>query len=143
MAVQKSKYRITQGDANVALTAGTIGKESTVATFTCPDRTAFQITPEDIFSLYLASTTPTELSGTSQVKLIVEDPNGISSFLLALIDYTVVTEWKDRLKLYTIGQGVKIKPQDRLKVKVTGNLAADTDSTRFQLSATRVAETLY
>ena len=77
------------------------------------------------------------------MKLIVEDPNGISSFLLALIDYTVVTEWKDRLKLYTIGQGVKIKPQDRLKIKVNGNLAADTNSTRFQLSATRVAETLY
>lgn len=142
MGLLRDKYRITQSDDNITLTAGTANVESKIAKFVVPDRTAFEIGPEDIFSLYLADTTPTALSGTTQVKLTHEDPNGITVRQLALVDYTVLTEFTDRLKLYTIGQSATLKPKDRLFIKVTGNLAVDTAHCRFQISTTRVSEPL-
>jgi hypothetical protein len=142
MPTIKDKYRITQRDDNVTLSAGVANTETTIAKFVAPDRTAFEIGPDDIFSLYLADTTPTQLAATTQVKLTHEDPNGITIRQLTLVDYTVLTEFMDRLKLFTIGQSATVKPKDRLFIKVSGNLAADTASTRFQISTTRVAESL-
>lgn len=142
MPLIRDKYRITQRDDNVTKYDGTAGIESTIAKFVAPDRTSFEIGPDDIFSLYLASTTPTQLASTTQVKLTHEDPNGITVRQLVLVDYTVLTEFTDRLKLFTIGQSATVKPKDRLFIKVIGDLAADDASTRFQISATRVAESL-
>lgn len=142
MGLVRDKYRISQADDNVTLYAGTAGQETSIAKFVAPDRTVFEIGPEDIFSLYLASTTPTEVANSCLVKLTHEDPNGIFIRQLALINYTVVTEFQDKLKLYTIGQAARVKPKDRLYIKVNANLGADTAQTRFQLSTTRIAETL-
>ena len=142
MPLIRDKTRITQRDDNATLYAGTANQETAIAKFVAPDRTAFEIGPDDIFSLYLADTTPTQLASTCQVKMTHEDPNGITMRQIALVDYTVVTEFTDRLKLFTIGQSATIKPKDRLFIKVIGNLAADTAATRFQISATRVSESL-
>lgn len=142
MPIIRDKYRITQRDDNVTKYAGTAGQESVIAKFVAPDRTAFEIGPDDIFSLYLASTTPTQLASTCQVKLTHEDPNGITVRMLALVDYTVLTEFNNRLSQYCFGQSATIKPKDRLFIKVIGDLAADTAQTRFQISTTRVAESL-
>jgi len=142
MPLVRDIYRITQADDNVTLSAGVANTESKIVKFICPDRTVFEIGPDDIFSLYLASTTPTELSGTTLVKLTHEDPNGITVRQLSLVNYTVLTEFKDKLSLFTLGQSATIKPKDRLYIKVTGNLAADTAQTRFQISTTRISESL-
>ena len=142
MPLIRDKYRISQADDNVTLYNGTAGQESNLAKFICPDRTAFEIGPEDIFSLYCASTTPTEVASTCLVKLTHEDPNGITVRQLALVNYTVVTEFKDKLKLFTVGQSALIKPKDRLFIKVNANLAAGSAQTQFQISTTRIAESL-
>ena len=142
MPLVTDKFRITQSDDNVTLSAGTANVESTVAKFVAPDRTVYEIRPDDIFSLYLADTAPTQLATTTKVKLTHEDPNGITIRTLVLVDYTVLTEFTDRLKLFTFGQSARIKPKDRLFIRVTGNLAADTAQTKFQISTTRVAEAL-
>lgn len=142
MALVRDKYRITQNDDNVTLSAGTAGQETVIAKFVVPDRTVFEISPDDVFSLYLANTGGTELAGTSKVKLTHEDPNGITVRQLALVDYVVLKEFTDRLKMYTFGQSVTLKPKDRLFIRVTGDLAAATAYTRFQISCTRVAESL-
>jgi len=142
MGLIKDVYRITQADDNVTLYDGTANTESNIAKFICPDRTVFEIGPDDIFSLYLASSTPTELADTCVVKLTHEDPNGITTRQLTLVNYTVLTEFQDKLKLYTIGQSTVVKPKDRLFIKATGNLAADEDYTKFQISTTRISEAL-
>lgn len=138
----ESEVRITQNDNNVTLSAGTANQASAIAEFVCPDRTAYVIRPGDVFSLYLADTTPTELAGTSLVKLIHSDPAGIVQKELVTVDYTVVQEFADRNLIYTIGDRVELRPDDRLQIEVTGNLAADTAQTRFQISALRGLQTI-
>ena len=140
MALVTTKYRITQTDPNVVLRAGVAHIEREIATFTVPDRTIFEIAPDDIFSLFIADTTPTELALTSRVVLVVADPNDIFTRELATLDYTVVREFADRLRIYTFGQAATIKPKDRIRIRVTGNLAVAPAHTRFQISTTRVSE---
>lgn len=142
MPIVRDKYRITQNDENVTLADGTANQESTIATFVVPDRTAFEINPDDIFSIYLANNAGTEAANTAQIKVTHEDPNGISVRQLALVDYIVVKEFADRLKIYTFGQSATLKPKDRIRIKVTADVAVDKSRTRFQISATRVAESL-
>jgi hypothetical protein len=140
MALVKSEIRINQFDPNVTLAAGVADQESEIMTFTCPDRTALHIRPSDIFSLYLADTTPIQLASTCRVKLIHADPNDQVQIAIVDVAYTVLTEWQDKDKMYTFGVSRVIKPKDRLRLKVTGNLAVDSAQTKFQFSALRVAE---
>lgn len=134
------EYRITQNDPNITLTAGVANTATVIAKFTCPDRTWFKIRPGDIFSLLAQDTTPTGVATSSVVKLIKTDPNGIASQQLILVDYTAVSEFQDRNKLYTIGQKVIVNPKDQLQLSVTANLATATANTRFQISAERKAQ---
>ena len=140
--VLEDEIRITQNDANVVLTAGVANTETVIAKFTCPDRTAFAIRPGDILTVTVKDTTPTEVAGTSLVKVIHTDPNGIVKRTLVMVDYTVLTEWKDRNEIYTFGSVVKLRPDDILQIAVTANLAAATAQTRFQISALRGATTI-
>lgn len=137
MAVKTDEFAITQSDSNITLAAGTADKETTIATYTVPDRTKTEILPGKIFSLYLADTTPTQLAGTSLVKLTLEDPNGIVTSLLTQRDYTVLQEFQDKTKVFTFAQRVVAQPKDRIRIKVTGNLAAATAQTRFQIECRR------
>ncbi len=140
MALVKSEIRINQFDPNVTLADGTADQESEVMTFTCPDRTVLEIRPSDLFTLYLADTTPTEIAGTSRVKLIHADPNDQVQIAIVDVAYTTLREWVDREKIYTFGWSRTIKPKDRLRLKVTANLAVDSAQTKFQFTALRVAE---
>ncbi len=128
------EYRITQNDPNVTLMAGVANTETTIAKFICPDRTWFKIRPGDIFSLYAADAGATAIATTSVVKIIRTDPNARLKKIVAQVDYTAVTEFQDRNKLYTIGQTVELKPKTQLLIAVTANLAVSTSYNRFQLS---------
>lgn len=140
--VLKDEVTITESDNNVTLTAGTANQESTIAEFTCPDRTAYIIRPGDIMSLTVKDTTPTEVADTSLVKVIHTDPQGVVKRVVANPPYTRVTEWQDRNKLFTFGGRTELRPDDRLQIVITANLAADTAQTKFQITALRGLATI-
>lgn len=137
--ITEDEVRITQATPGVTLSAGVANQRSLVAEFVVADRTAYIIRPGDVFSLHLADTTPTELAGTSQVELVHTDPNGVVTRQLVLADYTVLREFVDRNLLFTFGKRTHLRPDDRVRIYVTGNLAAATAQTRFQISALRGA----
>jgi len=137
--VSRTEYRITQNDSNVTLTDTTADIESTHMEFTVPNRTRFLIRAGDIFSLYLASSTPTELAITSLTRLYHRDPNGIRADQLVISDYDVLQEFSDRNLIYTFGQDVELLEDDILRLTVFGNLAADDAQFRMQISCMRSA----
>jgi hypothetical protein len=135
--ILQDEFRITQSASGITQAAGTADVSSDIVTFTIPDATGFIIRPGDVFSLYLASSTPTQLAGTTSVKVIHTDSNSVIERELLNAEYTVATEFSDRNKIFTFGQRVALSPDERLVLRVTGNLATATAQTRFQISCLR------
>ena len=135
--ILQDEFRITQNASGVTLAAGTADVSSDIVTFVVPDATGFVIRPGDIFSLYLASSSPTEIANTSVVKLIHTDSNSVIERELANVSYTVLVEWSNRNILYTFGQRTELAPDERLLLRTTANLAVATAQTRFQISCIR------
>jgi hypothetical protein len=135
--ILQDEFRITQNASGVAQAAGTADVSSDVVTFTVPDSTGFIIRPGDVLSCYLASSVPTEVAGTSMVKLIHTDSNSVIERELANVSYTVLIEWSNRNIIYTFGQRYELSPDERLLIRTTANLAVATAHTRFQISCLR------
>jgi hypothetical protein len=136
--ILQDEFRITQSASGITLAAGTADVASDIVTFTVPDATGFIIRPGDIFSLYLADAAgPTELAGTSIVKVIHTDSNSVIERELLNAEYTVTQEFANRNSIFTFGQRVALSPDERLVLRLTGNLAAATAQTRFQISSLR------
>ena len=135
--ILQDEFRITQNASGVSQAAGTADVQSDVVTFVVPDATGFIIRPGDVFSIYLASSTPTEIAATSVVKLIHTDSNSVIERELANVSYTVLVEWSNRNIIYTFGQRTELAPDGRLLLRTTANLAVATAQTRFQISCLR------
>jgi hypothetical protein len=135
--ILQDEFRITQTASGITQAASTADVQSDIVTFTVPDATGFIIRPGDIFSLYIASSTPTELAGTTQVKVIHTDSNSVIERELLNASYEVAQDFSDRNKIFTFGQRVSLSPDERLVLRITGNLATATAQTRFQISCLR------
>ena len=135
--ILQDEFRITQNASGMTQAAGTADVQSDVLTFVIPDATGFIIRPGDVFSLYLASSTPTEIASSSVVKLIHTDSNSVIERELANVSYTVLVEWSNRNIIYTFGQRTELAPDERLLLRTTANLAVATAHTRFQVSCLR------
>jgi hypothetical protein len=135
--ILQDEFRITQNASGVTQAAGTADISSDIVTFVIPDSTGFIIRPGDIFSLYLASSVPTEIASTSVIKLIHTDSNSVIERELTNVAYTVLVEWSNRNILYTFGQRVALSPDERLVIRTTSNLAVATAQTQFQISCLR------
>lgn len=135
--ILQDEFRITQNTSGVTQAAGTADVSSDVVTFVVPDATGFILRPGDVVSVYLASSTPTEIASTSVIKLIHTDTNSVIERELVNVSYTVLTEWANRNIIYTIGQRTSLAPDERLLIRTTANLAVDTAQTRFQISCLR------
>ena len=136
--ILQDEFRITQSASGITQAAGTADVQSDIVTFTIPDATGFIIRPGDVFSLYLAdSAGPTQLAGTTSVKVIHTDSNSVIERELLNAEYTVAQDFSDRNKIFTFGQRVSLSPDERLVLRVTGNLATATAQTRFQISCLR------
>jgi hypothetical protein len=70
------------------------------------------------------------------------DPNGIVVVSLVDVDYTAVTEFRDRNLLYAFGRDTIINENELLQIYITSDLAAVVAQTIFQVSALRIAETI-
>ena len=135
--ILQDEFRITQNTSGVTQAAGTADVSSDVVTFVVPDATGFIIRPGDVLSLYLASSSPTEIASTSVIKLIHTDTNSVIERELVNVSYTVLVEWSNRNILYTFGARTSLAPDERLLLRTTANLAVDTAQTRFQISCLR------
>jgi hypothetical protein len=135
--ILQDEFRITQNTSGVTQAAGTADVSSDVVTFVVPDATGFILRPGDVVSVYLASSTPTEIASTSVIKLIHTDTNSVIERELVNVSYTVLTEWANRNIIYTIGQRTSLAPDERLLIRTTANLAVATAQTRFQISCLR------
>ena len=135
--ILQDEFRITQNTSGVTQAAGTADVSSDVVTFVVPDATGFIIRPGDVLSIYLASSTPTEIASTSVIKLIHTDTNSVIERELVNVSYTVLVEWSNRNILYTFGARTSLAPDERLLLRTTANLAVDTAQTRFQISCLR------
>lgn len=129
---------LTQANTNATLSAGVANTESEVARFTVPRRTFYQLLPSvSTISLNLADTTPTQLAGSSRVRITVEDPNGVMRTTIYDGPYTALREFQDRNLKKTVAQEVRLKPDDVVRFFVTGNLAAAASQTQFMLGSVR------
>tara|TARA_R100000963_G_scaffold33978_1_gene26774 strand:+ start:613 stop:1047 length:435 start_codon:yes stop_codon:yes gene_type:complete len=134
--VLQDEFRINQNSSGVTLAVAVADTQTDVMTFTVPDATGFIIRPGDVFSLTLALST-TEIAGTSSVRLIHTDSNGVIERELVNTTYQTLTEFTDRNKIYTFGARTELGPDERLVLRATGNLAAATAETVFQISTLR------
>jgi hypothetical protein len=135
--ILQDEFRISQNSSGITQAAGTADVSSDIVTFVVPDSTGFILRPGDIFSAYLASSTPTEIATTSVVKLIHTDANSVIERELANVAYTTLVEWSNRNIIYTLGQRVALAPDERLVIRTTANLATATAQTQFQISCLR------
>jgi len=135
--ILQDEFRINQNSSGITLAAGTADISSDIVTFVVPDSTGFVVRPGDIFSVYLASSAPTEIASTSQVSLIHTDANSVIERELANVAYTTLVEFSNRNIVYTFGQRVALSPDERLLIRITANLAAATAQTQFQISCLR------
>jgi hypothetical protein len=136
---------IDLNDANTTptLTAGTANSESEVARFTVPNRTAYRVQAGiSTMSVTLQSTTPTQLAGSSRVRITAEDPNGQIRRVIVDANYIALSEQQNRNLMYVMQQNVVLSPQDVVRLLVTGDLAAATAQTRFRFASVRRRTTI-
>jgi len=140
--VIETEYNITQVDPNITLYDGVANIETVIARFVAPDMTWFVFRPDDVFGLFLADATGTELPLGSVVRLIRTDPNEVQRILEVIATYEQVKEMIDRLKVYKLGRTFKLEPKQMLLVTVLSSVAADDAQTRLRISCARVTKLL-
>ena len=135
--ILQDEFRISENTNGVTTAVAVANTATDIATFVCPDATGFVIRPGDIFSIYLANATPTEVATTSVVKVIHTDTNSVIERELANVAYTTLVEWSNRNIIYTWGSRTELAPDERLVIRVTANIATVVAQTRFQISCLR------
>jgi len=140
--IVEDEFRITQNVSGITATNGTADTLSDIWSFRVPDATGFLIRPGDIFSLYAASSTPTEVAVTSLVELVVTDANSVVTRKIVSVAYTALTEFSNRNSLYTLGETIALSPDQLLILRATANLAISTADSYFQVSTVRGTRTI-
>ena len=127
---------LNDANSSPTLTAGVANSETEVARFTVPNRTSYRIQAGiSTVSMTLQSTTPTQLAGSSRVRISAEDPNGQVRRIVVDANYIAVSEQQNRNLMYIMAQNVVLQAQDVVRFLVTGDLAAATAQTRFRLGS--------
>jgi len=140
--IVEDEFRIDQNASGITATDGTANALSNIWSFKVPDATGFLVRPGDIFSTYLASSTPTEIAVTSLVELVVTDANSVVTRKVVSVAYTATTEFSNRNSLYTIGETIALSPDQLLILRSTANLAISTADSYFQVSTVRGTRTI-
>jgi len=135
--ILQDEFRITEQTTGVTTAVAVANTETDIVTFVMPDATGMVIRPGDIFSIFLADGTPTEVATTSVIKVVHTDANSVIQRELANVAYTVLVEWSNRNIIYTWGQRTEISPDERLVIKATADIATVVAQTRFQISCLR------
>ena len=125
---------IRQSTNGTTLAVGVAATETVVLDYTQPQNSGFKIRQGDTISLLFKSTTPTEISATSNVRIVKTDALGKGTQTIAEGDYGVFAEFTDRNKKYVVAQSVPIEAGQHIKLLLTADLAAATLYTRAQIT---------
>jgi hypothetical protein len=140
---KREDVTLRQSTNGVTQAAGVAATESVILDYVQPQNTGFKIRPGDTISLSLKSTTPTEISVTSAVRLIQTDAMGRGTNVVAEGDYGMFNAtFTDRNNLYVVTKGVSIGPGQHLKLLVTADLAISTSYTRVAIKGELGYDTL-
>jgi hypothetical protein len=141
MPVKKMEFNLDQNDANVTKTNGTAAVMSDIYDYKVPRHTVIELRPEDILSAYLKDA-GAECLATDAFEMVVRDPNGLTSEIIASGQYALIKEFQDSTKTKKLGQSRLIKSDFHLVLRVKATTVLVNTSCYFQLSCARWAEVL-
>ncbi len=141
MAVKAMEYSITQNDSNVTASTGTAGVMTSIYSYKVPRHTAILIRPTDILCAYFKDAV-SEMLGTDAYQLVVKDPNGISTEIIANGIYTQIKEFQDQNKTKKLGKSRLVKSDYVIELQAKATTVLVVASNYFQMTCLRYAETL-
>ena len=106
-----------------------------------PDRSQIIINSNDAISAYLKDATA-EAIGTDRVQLVVTDPMGRRTQVIAEGQYTTFKEFQDVTKKKFLGRRVVVPANFIIKLKVNATTVLVVSTCYFALDCTLVYETL-
>ena len=139
--VVEEKIQIDQNTSGLTKTNGTAAVLSDIYSYTVPDRSQLIINPNDSIGMYLKDASA-ECVGTDQVQVVVTDPLGRRTRVIAEGQYTVFKEFQDVTKKKFFGQRVIVPANFIIKVKVKATTVLVNSSCYLALDCTNVYETL-
>jgi len=118
----------------------------TIAEYTVPAGSALIFRAHHTISLYLEDNeaTPAELNGSCPVEVLVEQPFGIGTDLLASAEYTEFKEFQDVTKKRSNRVTLVARANSVIKIRANPNYGAidtiDASDCRYALQATLVLD---
>jgi hypothetical protein len=137
---------IDQNTSGWTETDATAQVMTTIAEYTVPAGSALVFRPNHSVSLYLEDNEsfPAELNGSCPVEIVIEQPFGIGTDLLAKGEYTKFKEYQDETKKYRIKQTLVARANSVVKIRVNTNYGAidtiDASDCRYSLDCTLVLD---
>ena len=139
--VVEEKIQIDQNTDGITSANGTAAILSDIYTYSVPDRSQIIINPSDAISAYLKNATA-EAVGTDRVQLVITDPMGRRTQVIAEGQYTTFKEFQDVTKKKFLGRRVVVPANFIIKLKVSATTVLVVASCYFALDCTLVYETL-
>ena len=137
---------IDQNTSGWTLTDLSSAVMGTFAEYTVPAGSALIFRPHHTISLYLEDneTTPAELNAAQPVEVIIEQPFGIGTDLLASAEYTEFKEFQDVTKKRSNRVTLVARANSVIKIRANPNYGAvdsiDASDCRYALQATLVLD---
>lgn len=141
MPVRGNEFNIDQNDPNVTGTTGTAALMTDIWVYKVPRHTVVVLRPEDTISLYCKDAAA-EMLATNAVQLLLRDPNGIGTEILAGGQYTVFKEFQDRNKVKRIGRQRIVKSDWVLAIQAKATTVLVVANNYFSLTCLRYADTI-
>ncbi len=141
MAVKAMEFTITQADDNVTKSTGTAGVMTSIFKYKVPRHSAILLRPQDILSAYCKDA-GAEMVATDPFQLVVIDPNGISTEIIASGIYTRIKEFQDQNKTCKLGRARLVKSDFQIDLQVKATTVLVIASNYYQLTCLRYAETI-
>lgn len=141
MPIKKMEFTLDQNDANVTKANGTVAVMSDIYTYKVPRHTVVELRPEDILSAYLKDA-GAEAVATDPFELVVRDPNGLTSEIIASGQYAIIKEFQDSTKTKKLGASRLVKSDFQIVLRVKATTVLVNTSCYFQLTCARWVEVL-
>jgi len=141
MPIKKMEFTLDQNDANVTKANGTAAVMSDIYTYKVPRHTVVELRPEDILSAYLKDA-GAEAVATDPFELVVRDPNGLTSEIIASGQYAIIKEFQDSTKTKKLGASRLVKSDFQIVLRVKATTVLVNTSCYFQLTCARWVEVL-
>ena len=139
--VVPEKIQIDQNTSGLTKSAGTAAVLSDIYSYPVPDRSQILIKPSDAIALYLKDAAA-ECLGTDQVQIVITDPLGRRTRVIAEGQYTIFKSFTDVTLKKFFGQRIVVPADFLIKVKVKATTVLVNASCYFALDCTYVYETL-